>query len=207
MIVTPLSPQDFNLDIAPNDPKRSTGLHMSDIYGRLYEKLEPKRYKHDPDEDPERRKALLAVGLAVEQYTERLLVAAGIDAQRPPEFRTPDEYGIAFSPDLLLYNGGVRGGEIKVTFMSTNGLPETTSRDFPERMSKYLCQMKVYGHNLEIPEWVLFGWFLKGDYVKAKGKADPFLAEFRIFQFTFTAREMQDEYRVLLNFARTEGML
>src|SRR3990167_1437639 len=118
MIVTPLSPQDFNLDMAPNDPKLSTGLHMSDIYGRLYEKLEPKRYAHNPDEDPERRKALLATGLAIEQYTERLLIAASIDAQRPPEFRTPDEHGIAFSPDLLLYNGSVRGGEIKVTFMS-----------------------------------------------------------------------------------------
>jgi hypothetical protein len=207
MIVKPLRPEDFNLDIAPEDPKRSPGLHMSDIYGRLYERLEPKRYGHDPDEDPARRKALFALGFAVEQYTERLLLAAGIDAHRPPEFRTPDEHGIAFSPDLLIYNGNVRGGEIKATFMSTGELPTATSCTFPPKMDKYLTQMKSYGHNLEIPDWVLFGWFLKGDYTKAKGGGEPFLVEFRPFQFTFTAREMRDEYVLLIRFARTEKML
>lgn len=207
MIVKPLRPEDFNLDILPPSVGRSPGLHMSDLYGRLYERLEPKRFAHDPDEDPERRKALMALGVALEQYTERLLVAAGIEAHRPPEFKTPDDYGIAFSPDLLIYNGIVRGGEIKATFLSTGELPTHKTNVFPPKMDKYITQMKAYGHNLQIPDWVLFGWFLKGDYKKDKHKAEPFLADFRPFQFTFTAKEMQDEYHMLIRFGKTENML
>jgi len=77
---------------------------MSDIYTDLYQDLEPERYVRGSLPTP----ALLAGGLALEQYTERVLLKAGIGAQRPDEFRTPDQYGIAFSPDLLIWNGGVR---------------------------------------------------------------------------------------------------
>lgn len=195
-------PFNHGLDIAPNDLNRSKGLHMSDLYNDLYQDLEPERYIRGTEPAP----ALLAIGLALEQYTERLLLKAGIGAHRPPEFRTDDEYGIAFSPDLLILNGIMRGGEIKATFASTRDLPEEEAREFPAKFDKYQTQMKVYGHNLEIPNWILFGWFLKGKWEKHKSD-QVVLADFRAFEFEFTAREMKDEYQMLLNHGRHKGML
>jgi hypothetical protein len=199
MIVKPYA---HGLDIAPNDGNRSTGLHMSDLYNDLYQDLEPERYIRGSLPAP----ALLAIGLALEQYTERLLIRAGIGAERPGEFFTDDKHRIAFSPDLLIWNGGVHGGEIKATFASTRDLPEKTERFFPEKFDKYQTQMKVYGHNLEIPNWILFGWFLKGKWEKSKSD-QVVLADFRAFEFEFTAQEMKSEYQMLLNHGRSKGML
>jgi hypothetical protein len=199
MIVKPF---EHGLDIAPNDASRSKGLHMSDLYNDLYQDLEPERYIRGSLPAP----ALLAIGLALEQYTERLLLRAGIGAHRPGEFRTPDEHAIAFSPDLLILNGVMKGGEIKATFASSKDLPTTTERAFPEKFDKYVTQMKAYGHNLGIPDWILYGWFLKGKWEKHKSD-QVVLADFRAFEFTFTAREMLDEYKMLLNHGRSKGML
>jgi hypothetical protein len=196
-----VKPYSLDIDIAPNDPNRGSGLHMSDLYNDLYQDLEPKRYVRGTKPAP----ALLAIGLALEQYTERRLLAAGIGASRPPEFTTDDEYCIKFSPDLLISNGVLRGGEIKATFMSSRDLPEEECSALPDKMDKYVTQMKVYGHNLEIPEWVLLAWLLKGKW--EKGREETPLAEFRPFLLTFTAKEMRDEYRMLINHGKHKGMI
>lgn len=201
MIVTPF---DHGLNIAPEDTKRSKGVHMSSLYGDLYSDLEPDRFVRGTKPAP----ALLAVGLALEQYTERLLLAADIDAHRPPEFRTPDEYGIAFSPDLLISNGILKGGEIKATFMSARDWPTEVSRYLPEKADRYVTQCKSYGHNLEIPDWVLYVWFLKGKWEKKlpNGEDSP-LSDFRAYHLTFTAKEMRDEYSMLIRHGKRKGLL
>lgn len=195
-------PIDVPLDLAPNDTKRSKGLHMSDIYNDLYQELEPDRYKKGTAPAP----ALLAIGLALEQYTERLLLAAGIDAHRPPEFRTADDYAIAFSPDLLIYNGIVRGGEIKSTFMSHREMPTESTTALPPKFNKYVTQMKVYGHNLDINTWWLLAWFLKGKWEKTDND-DAVLAAFLPYELEFTAREMREEYDMLVSHAKHRKML
>src|SRR5947207_1425880 len=144
-----VKPYSLDIDIAPNDPNRGSGLHMSDLYNDLYADYEPERYRKGEAPTP----ALLAIGLALEQYTERRLLAAGIGASRPPELITDDKYRIKFSPDLLISNGTVRGGEIKATFMSSRELPVEEATALPPKFDKYVTQMKAYGHNLEIPEW------------------------------------------------------
>lgn len=199
MIVTPIP---HGLDLAPASTNRSPGVHMSTLYNDLYQDLEPTRYIRGSEPTP----ALLAVGLALEQYTERMLEAAGIMASRPPEFRTPDQYGIAFSPDLLIYNGRVRGGEIKATFMSSREWPTERTSTLPPKADKYVTQTKSYGHNLEINEWILYVWFLKGKWEKRAVEEDV-LADFRAYQLTYTAREMQEEYQMLVNHGRHKGLL
>lgn len=196
-----VKPYHLDIDIAPNDPNRGAGLHMSDLYSDLYQDLEPKRFVRGSTPAP----ALLAIGLALEQYTERRLLAAGIGASRPPEFVTDDEYRIKFSPDLLIANGICRGGEIKATFMSSRELPDKECSALPQKMDKYVTQMKAYGHNLEIPEWILFAWMLKGKW--EKGREESPLADFRMFLLTFTAAEMRDEYRMLINHGKHKGMI
>lgn len=202
MRVTPVK-HGFNL--APSDGKRSTGLHMSTIYNDLYQDLEPKRFIRGSEPAP----ALLAVGLALEQYTERMLLAEGISAHRPTEFYTPDEYEIAFSPDLLIYNGIVMGGEIKATFMSSRDWPDVEEGDaacLPAKADKYVTQTKAYGHNLEISVWMLYVWFLKGKWEKHVSD-EVVLADFRAFRLEYTAREMQEEYQMLIHHAKHKGML
>src|SRR5690242_4306817 len=106
MIVTPdTKPFDF----LKSDLVRSPGLHASDIYGDLFKYLEPNSYDKGGDMNP----LLLALGTAWELHFEYLLRANGIDAQRPGEFLSPE--GIAYSPDLLIFNGVTRVGEIKLT--------------------------------------------------------------------------------------------
>ena len=198
MIVTPV---DLKLDLAPSSTERSPGLHMSDLYSDLYQDLEPERYVRGELPAP----ALLAVGIALEQYTEKLLLTAGLDATRPDEFRTPDEYSIAFSPDLLIANGQMRGGEIKATFMSARDWPTDESNELPPKAAKYVTQTKAYGHNLEIPEWYLLVWFLKGKW--EKNATENVLVDFRTYLLSYTAREMREEYQMLINHGKHKGLL
>lgn len=195
---------DHGLDLTASDIVRSPGLHMSEIYNDLYQDLEPKRFVRGSEPAP----ALLAVGMALEQYTERLLLRAGIDATRPDEFRTPDEYNIAFSPDLLIANGRMKGGEIKATFMSMKGWPDPGKSDIqmPPKAAKYATQSMSYGHNLEIDTWVFYIWFLKGKWERGAPEDQP-LARFRAFEVKYTAREMREEYEMLINHAKSKGML
>lgn len=198
MIVTPVP---HGLDLAPPDKKRSKGLHISDLYNGLYQELDPARYRKDSAPDP----VVLAIGLALEQYTERILLSSGIDAQRPGEFRTPDEYDIAFSPDLIICNGVMRGGEIKATNMSSREMPIERAEGVPPKFEKYVTQMKVYGHNLEIAFWRLYVWFLKGEY-KSKD-SDGYLAKLLAWDFEFSKQEMAEEYAMLINYGKHKGLL
>lgn len=194
---------DHGLDLNATDLVRSPGLHMSEIYNDLYQDLEPKRFVRGSLPAP----ALLAVGTALEQYTERLLLRAGIDATRPDEFRTTDRHSIAFSPDLLIANGIMKGGEIKATFMSMKGWPDPGKSDIalPVKAAKYGTQSMSYGHNLQIPDWIFYIWFLKGKW--ERGAEELPLAQFRAFHITYTAREMREEYQMLINHAESKGML
>src|SRR5262245_48994017 len=109
MIATP-DPKE--LDFLVSDLERSPGIHASDIYGDLFEFLDPKRYKFEGPPNP----LLLALGTAWEKHLEYLLERNGINAYRPGEVMSLD--GIPFSPDLIIFNGHTRVGEIKLTSMS-----------------------------------------------------------------------------------------
>src|SRR5216683_6166125 len=98
-----ISPVAHGLDlIAQPHSKRSTGVHMSDLYNSVYQELEPDRFKADAGPNVIK----MALGLAWEQYLERLLQEQGVQAERPGEFVTDE--GVAFSPDLLVVNGHPR---------------------------------------------------------------------------------------------------
>src|SRR5665213_2058861 len=116
--------------LAKSTAPRSPGLHVSEIYNRFYQKLEPKRYQANSVPNPVK----LAMGLAWESHLERCFLASGLQVERPPEFTTRE--GIAFSPDLLMVNGHDRIGEIKLTWMSSRA-----SIDDP-KFGKWLTQCK-----------------------------------------------------------------
>lgn len=138
MIVTPVL--DHGIDFLASDLVRSPGLHASEVYGDLFKQLEPKRYDirdKVTGEPLDWNPVLLAIGTAWEKHFEYLLAKAGIVVERPDEFMSED--GIAFSPDLIQFNGVTRIWEIKYTSMSTKDLPVVETNCLPPKFDKYDC--------------------------------------------------------------------
>lgn len=187
--VTPLL--NHGLDLLKSDLVRSPGLHASDIYGGLFKWLEPKRYDRDDPLNP----VLLALGTAWEAHLEKLLYANGVKAVRPGEFMSPE--GIAYSPDLLIFNRVTRLGEIKLTSMSAEDMPTEPTNYLPKKLDKYDCQMKLYAHWLELTDGWLAVLFLH----------EPWNPQLRVFELQWTPQELQENYMMCMNYAKQKGLL
>jgi hypothetical protein len=184
-----LTPINHELDLLPPSTGRSTGLHVSDIYNSLFAELEPDRYKNTGGPNTTK----MAMGLAWETYLERCLEQAGINAARPGEFTTRE--GVAFSPDLLIFNGHDRLGEIKLTFMS-----ESDALDEP-KFAKWHTQAMAYCHHLGIPFVRFYVLFVNGNY---RQRQDPIL---RPYEIEYSARELKENWQTLMNHAKHKRLL
>lgn len=188
-----VTPYTLPFPLTMNDPHRGEGLHVSDIYGSLYQDLEPERYRKDgtpPD-------LLMALGMAWEQYLEKTLIANGVLCARPGEQMTDD--GLKYSPDLFIVNGEERLGEIKCTWLSAKVGPAH------KKFDKFLCQGKAYAYFMGIPRVRYFVLHVNGNWsFKEEGGHFPML---RIWDCDFTAQELKDNYRLLMNHGKDQGML
>lgn len=167
---------------------------MSSLYGSLYAELEPKRYGGDEPPEP----MLLALGTAWEKHLEYLLKksepnANGERFSRPDEFM--DDNGIAFSPDLLIDNGVRRIGEIKLTWQSSR---EDISAP---KFSKWWVQLMAYCYALETGYGRLYATFVNGDYGAHR------LPQLKVWDATFSTRELHDNYEMLVTHGRRRGLL
>lgn len=188
MIVTPVP---HGLDLLKSDLVRSPGIHASDIWADYYARLDPKHYAYDSPPDP----MLLAMGTAWEKHLEYLLLANGITAHRPDEFISPE--GIAFSPDILLFNGVVRLGEIKWTSKSTKDMPTSECNNLPSKLDRYVDQMKLYAYWLELQHGWLAIAFMN----------TPWAPDLRCFNLEWTERELQETHSKFMRHAREMGAL
>ena len=178
---------------------------MSTLYNALYEDLEPTRYVKGSKPEPLRLEAGLALESVVEEGLKKRLI------ERPGEFVEP-EYGIIFSPDLLIFNHHVRVGEVKLTWLSCREWPAERSNGFPAKAAKYVTQMACYCHCLETPYARLIGFFVNGDYAflrsRASGRAGkPPGPELHAWDIEFTARELREEWQTVISFSKTKGLL
>ena len=170
---------------------RSPGLHMSQIYGDLYQDLEPKRYKRGVPMDMLRVEA----GLALETVLEKGLRDRWC-AERPGEFVTDE--GIAYTPDMIIFNGSIKLGEIKLTWMSSKDVPREPANNFPPKFNKYVTQMAAYCYHLDLNEARLLTYFVNGT-----GPGPEMLA----WNIEFTKRELEENWRMQLNHARSKPYL
>lgn len=169
-------------------------LHMSDIYGRYYEIVKPRK----PNKFIEEAKPLyMEAGLAFEQMLEEAFKTR-LSGERPGELVT--EEGIVYSPDLILFEDVTRLGEIKVSWMSSKEVPREEANSFPPKFEKYFTQMMSYCRALETPYARLIAFFVNADY-------RPPRPELLAWNITFTKRELDENWRHMLNVARREGML
>jgi hypothetical protein len=198
MRVTPIL--DHGIDFLASDLVRSPGLHASDIYGDLFKQLEPKRYDirdKDTGEPIALNPVLMALGTAWEKHFEYLLGKAGIVVHRPEEFMAPPPDNVAFSPDLIQFNGVTRLWEIKYTSMSVKDLPVVETNSLPPKFDKYDCQMKLYAYWLGINDGTL----------AVVLNHQPWDPQFRMFNVTWNKRELADNHTMLMNYAKHKGLL
>jgi hypothetical protein len=173
---------------------RSPGLHASDLYGAFYKKADPKRYdKRDIAGNATPFDLLkMEVGTTFEELLEEAL-AARLLGQRPGEFTSPE--GVIFSPDYLFYEPEeVVLGEFKLTWYSSRNAP------FDEKFSKWITQVKLYCHWLDLRQCRLYALFVNADY-------KPPTPELLAWKITFTPRELADEWAMIERFAKKEGLL
>jgi hypothetical protein len=186
MIVTPLNDVVLG-DWAP-DPTRSSGLHLSTIIHAMSAELEPDRFTGTMSA------ARVETGLAVERMLEE-----GLKRKWPGRFR-PTEFvldGIAMSPDGYDPHAGTLE-EFKCTWMS--------SRDCPghRKFWHWLVQIKGYLKALELLEARLRVFFVNGDYSRKPPDGDPGLKSYHLL---FTQQEIEDNWAMIFNYARSKGML
>lgn len=194
MIITPIKcdPAEFGLGVSSGH--RTAGLHISEIYNDLFQKLEPKRYDKSRPMDPLR----LEMGLLFESILEEGLKAKFQGGKRPGELVT--EEGIIYSPDLIIFDRSVRLGEIKLTWMSSREVPRTVENGLPSKFDKYICQMKAYCYHLDTRDARLIALFVNGDYT-------VHAPELLGWDLEFSQRELDENWRMLLNHARHTKML
>lgn len=217
MVVTPIA---HGLDLAKSYGARGKGVHMSDLYGAYYAALHPKRYAKKSDTAPRERWGL---GMAFEEMLEEGLANRIFneneheEVTRPGEFQTEHTIkcprvkrqrtkgcgcacggGVLYSPDLMIFNGGTRTGEIKLHSMSHKGAPHKMGATYPGLDSKYdkfFCQMMVYNYHLGIPGSRLYSFSVR-EMVHFN---DPDI--FRAWNVDFTNREMTEEWDNVHRFA------
>lgn|SRR3990167_2849397 len=195
MKVTPLDTTELTEMLIVSTSPRSSGLHMSTLYNDLYARLEPKRFAKGGPLDALK----MGAGLALESVLEAALKERfGQLAVRPGELLTVD--GIAYSPDLVIFNGETRLGEIKLTWMSSKSVPRKPDNGFPDKFGKWLCQMQCYCHELETPFARLIGFFVNGSY-------KPMQPELLAWDFEFSTREIDETWAMVMNNARHQGLI
>jgi hypothetical protein len=197
-----VDPHDYGIDLLASDLVRSPGLHASTVFNGLFEELDPDRYKYDGPPNP----MSLAMGTAWEKHLEWLLVKNGVEAVRPGEHMSPpcgpSETVIAYSPDLILFNGVVRCGEIKWTSKSAKDLPMSVSTFLPPKYDKYLAQLMLYTYWLRIEFDVeVQGWLSLSLMHQAWNP------QFRCYNIDFVDRELHDNYQMCMNYAIEKGLI
>lgn len=200
MHIVPIKTDFAELGLGVSTGPRTTGkgvVHMSDIYGSLYQHLEPKRFQKGGTPDPLR----MELGLNFEEILEEGLRKRLNGGERPGELTT--EEGIIYSPDLIIFNGHTRLGEIKLTWMSSREVPREPSNSFPPKFDKYFTQMMAYCYHLCTPYARLFGFFVCGNWDRTRGNQPEFLA----WDIEFTKRELDENWRMLVNHARHVGLM
>lgn len=203
MITTLLDTAAYPLTLGYGDQtpeQRWPGLHVSDIYKRLLEQADPKRFAKAITPDTEIR---MELGILVERAIEREM-RAKYATTRPGQIVSPE--GVVMSPDGV---DPIRlaGEEYKATAMSSRPLPGcltpyTDEYGMPrDKFLHWFIQMKAYAKHLEVLTFVLAVLHLYGDYSR------PFKPAIVVAEIQFTPDELEENWSMLIAFARREGML
>jgi hypothetical protein len=213
------------LTIGVSGGVRAEGLHASDLYNDFYADSDPKKYGYlRRDASNSVNPLLVEPGLIFESMLEEGLqrrLGSLETIERPGEFHHADIYeGVPFTihynPDLFIFNGQFRVGEIKCTWMHSKikhdeyELFKAGDRDaagkirdtlLDPKYDKYLTQMKLYMKMLQTLYGRLYIFFVNGT------GQPPFPPQLLAWDIEFTQDELDANYRMLINHGFSKGML
>lgn len=183
-------------------PSRSEGLHVSTIYGDLDRVLNAKRYAGDFSEED--LGAFGSIGFLWERILEDTLDALTCEHE-PGRYWRPGEQefdGLLLTPDYadLDFHGdgtcqmGLE--EWKVTWKSVNAFA-----DYEKNFWRWGVQQKAYCRVLGTRFARLRVLFLVGDW---KGSIVP---QVKVREFTFTDRELDENWQMLTGHAKRKGWM
>jgi len=212
---------DLNLlGVGNSNSVRAEGLHASTIYNDLYKHLEPKRFTGGTPAP-----LLLETGLILETALEEGLArrfeqAGGEDIKRPGEFTYEGEFDghpltIHYNPDLFIFNGVFRVGEIKATWLSSKidhawvDTPEHRVQHREDiqaaflnpKFEKYYTQIKMYCRMLQTCYARLYVCFIAGDYSR------PYKSQLVGVDLAFTQDELDQEWAMLMYHGIAKGLI
>lgn len=194
MICTPIEDAELMSEIGHSTGPRTTGvLHLSDIYKILMVRLQPKRFGGDKPMDMQR----VEVGLLFESMLEEAL-ARRFAHHRPGELISVE--GVYMSPDGVNLTLAA-GEEYKATYMSCGKGITDENGEPSEKFVHWFVQMKGYAKWLGVTRYLLRVLFLAGDY------SWPIGPQFKSWDITFTDEEIDENWTMLMNIAREEGLL
>lgn len=180
---------------------RSSGLHLSTIYGDFMASIQPDRFNRSKPFNKQR----IEMGLIFENALEPAL-ADRFATIRPGEIYSDE--GVAMSPDGV--NPSLMcGEEYKFTTMSSRiqkGCSSPYTDEYGMPNDKYLhwfLQMKGYAKWLETDTFLLRALHVNGTYEKYR-IGEP---EFLTHRVRFTDWEIEENWSMLMNHARNRGML
>lgn len=199
---------EHGLDLAANVEgfTRSTGLHMSDLYGDYYRALHPEKYDKKNDQGERSYDlAKMELGMVFEEILEPLL-AQRLFGSRPKEQKIRlnakgeiDPKGkitLFFSPDHVFFiDGETVLGEFKCTWYSSKGAPR-----IPKKFNVWFTQIKLYLHALGLTTARLYVFFVNDNY---KPPTPKLLA----WEVTFTEEECAEEWDIIMRHAVERGLL
>jgi hypothetical protein len=198
--------------VAPSagDPDRAPGLHVSAIVYDICKTLIPSRYDRQARDaaaalvDDATREAKIHLGVAFEDALEASLrLAAQTDPDAEPGFRPPAIRvdGIWGSADRITLSEW-RVEEHKCSWYSTltpigERVAEGHIVDDP-RFFYWWTQLRCYCYMHETPLGRLRAYFVNGNY-------RPSSPQSRQWDVTFTTRELEETWTMILNHAAARG--
>ena len=202
MRITPIE-HGITLAQSFSGQERGEGVHMSDLYNALYAELEPKRFGFKGPLPLEKFELGMAWEEMLEEGLKRRIILAE-EVERPGEFHIDvGKTRIFYNPDLLIFNGLTRTGEIKLSFMSVKGLPwklGETFTSFDPKINKWITQIKLYCKALGTRYARLYGFFPRD---MCYGKNAQLLA----WDLDFSQRELDDEWSWVMGFSKQRGLI
>ncbi len=214
-----ITPLQLDLEgMGETDRVRAAGLHASTIYNDLFKDLEPERYGREGAPSP----LLLATGLFFEQAWEEGIARDQIrrgagQIERPDEQVTTGTwdghpYTIYYNPDLLIFNGEFRVGEIKATWLSSKVKHEWLDNQasyqdelresfMNPKFDKYWTQLKLYCKWLHTPYGRLYALFIAGDYSR------PYRSQLIACDVTFSQDELDANEAMVMNHAVAKNFI
>lgn len=221
MNITSLDLDMSVLGVGDSHSVRAEGLHASTIYNDLYKHLEPKRFGRDGGPAP----LLLETGLILETALEEGLArkfeaSGGEDIKRPGELTYEGSFDgypvvIHYNPDLFIFNGQFRIGEIKATWLSSkidhawiespaaraHHREDIQAAFLNPKFDKYYTQIKMYCYMVGTLHARLYVCFIAGDYSR------PYKSQLVGVDLHFTQDQLDQEWACLMYHAIAQKMI